>query len=377
MKPFRQRIVTLLVASLLLATVKASPVPTAGGTADPNPDRLAGILDGLLNGSGSINDALGSLGPLLDNFSWDKFMTFACKAATAANDQAGSGDAANAKDIVCSIGSFFGQLEDVTKDNKATIDDLAKQLFSDKSIADLGGGFFSSEQLGQWNEAFQKALNSENPQDIVALTEEMYKQTAETENQNMQQQVAQGNPVASTIYSSPLLQFGEVQGFQERARYGMQAAETMANTKATLDIATAQTQSTYVETAGKSVKNAIAPAIQMEAQTAVSTRATVQEVVTALTAYMAQDSDQFSYLSTQLTMQSVQEVYTTHTLQITANAMLTEQTREVKRRQSAISTAIAYNTNNITGSAAKFGGVARSFSKLQGDHPPLPNIDFD
>jgi hypothetical protein len=96
-----------------------------------------------------------------------------------------------------------------------------------------------------------------------------------------------------------------------------------------------------------------------------------------MTRYMEQDADQFAYLSEQLTLQSQQEVYSTHVLQTLATTMLEEQSREIKARQSAVNQAAYQKIQEVTRSVDGVVNVAQSFMTLTGDHEPLDLSLFD
>jgi hypothetical protein len=371
MKLFRKLIVLVLVSSLL-----SSGYTQSTGIPVTDPATALGTLSTLLQGAGSIDDALGSLLNLLDNFSWDGFVEFACQAAQTANQQAGSGESQTAEDIVCTIAGFYEEVQKIAEDGQATVDTLSASLFSEKAIANLGNGFFSSPQIEGWRERIQTALSSDNPQERLQAGMEIFREIGETEYNNQRAAATSGSTTDGIVSMVPILDFSNALALQNINRYNMQQFNAASNTKGTSDIANLQSGSKYSETASEGVKDVIAPKILGEAEAAVSTRATVQEVVSAITAYMAQDADQFAYLSDQLTLQAQQQVYTTSTMEIIATSVVEERVGEQRRRIATMNVAIANTTNRYQDSADQFVGVLRSFTIMGGERPDLIAIDY-
>lgn len=335
-------------------------------------------LEDILAGAGSIDDALGSLGGLLDNFTWDGFIEFACQAAIAANEQAGSDTSQEAEDIVCSIAGFYEDVQELAEDGQETVDNLSSGIFTEDGVADLSFGFLSSGQIQGFDQRIRTALSSDNPQDRLSAGMAIFKEIAEMDYTNRRNAANSGNTPDSTTSMIPMLDFSNVVTLQETARNNMQQYVAASNTKGVSDIAKMQVDSKYTETAGEGVKDVIAPGILKEAEAAVSTRATVQEVVSAITAYMSQDADQFAYLSEQLTLQSQQQVYTTSTMQLVATSIIEERNSEVRKRTATMNVAIANSTNRFQNSADQFTGVLRSWLIINDEErPSLISIDYD
>jgi hypothetical protein len=374
MKPFRQHIVLLVaLLGLTISQAQGGPGFVPGQTPPFNPNATpttptTGEGTDPLAGAGSLDDTLGSLGGLLDNFTWDGFIDLACKLEGEDNEEGG---------VFCDIASFYNEVKDLAKDNETTIDDVASEIFSETSLADLALGFLSPEQQEEFGGLIEAALRADTPQERITLGKQAYEDVATAQWENYQKSIANGNLSDTTTSLSPVLQRGEATALQEQARIGTQTFQAASNTKGSSDIANAQVESTVVETMTEGVKDVIAPAVYKEAQTAVSTRATIQEVVSGLTKYMAQDADQFAYLSYQLTLQSQQQVYSTHSLQLIATSLLNQESEKVKSRQAAINAAITNNTNSVEGGAEKLTGTLRSWLSMKGGHERLPRIQFN
>jgi hypothetical protein len=361
-------LIVLVGLFLMLTPVKAQ------GFLPGDIDAARGTIDDVLKGAGTLGNTIGGLGNLIDDFSWDKFIGFACNAATTVDGAEQTTTSGDVKSITCDIASFYEEVKGLAEDNQLTIDDIAKSFFSETSLADLGLGFVTSEQLQGWGTRLNAALDSENPQDGLRLAEEIYREIGQTEYENSA--TTNMNSPDGIISMAPALELGRAFSIQETARNGVQQFQATANTQGSSDIARAQAESDFTETLGEGVKDTVAPAIRNEAYSAVSTRATVQEVVNSITAYMAQDADQFAYLSSQLTLQAQQEVYTTHTLQLVANSLLEDQSRETRSRQAELNTAITNNISSVQNSGDKFTGALRSFLSLDGQHDPVPDLEF-
>jgi hypothetical protein len=360
-------VVALLCTFLSLSNVRAQgflpgtpvdnlPLPTGGN------DPLAGA-----------GNTITTLIDLIDDFNWNNFMNFACNAAGTADDIDQSQTSADARDIVCGIDGFYDQVVGLAEDSEATLD-FGEEFFSEDLLSNLAFGIFTPEQVQDWETNLDALLNSENPQEAVAAAQELYNRVGQTQfDNNFSTNVFSPNGIVST---SPILELGRVQSIQESTGNAVQQVQTAANTQGSADIAQAQVESEYPEVLREGIQDQVAPAIQDQAYSAVSTRATIQEVVNSITAYMAQDADQFAYLSSQLTLQAQQQVYTTHTLQITANALLEERSQEARSRQANIDLAATNNINKVTTVGEQLAGTMTSFLALDGENDPLPDLEY-
>lgn len=331
-------------------------------------------IDDILEGAGSLDNALNGLISLIDNgFKWDTFVTFACDSAKAADEYANSDLSKDAEEKVCDIAELYEEVQNLFEDSSVTVNDIGTEMFSENSFSEIGFGFLDSEQLRNVKEKIDQALDNEKPQDRIAQAEEIFREAARAELENRENM----DFVAEDIIGfSSVLELGKIDAAQDFARDNMQQFQVAANTKGSFDIAKTQADSDYAEAVSGGVKDVIAPIIRHKSESAVSTRATVQEVVGAITSYMAQDADQFAYLSTQLSLQAQQSVYTTHSLQVVASTLVSEQSQKTRERQARIDAAITNSTNIVSDGAVKLVSTLSSFSSLQGDDEPLPPIEY-
>jgi hypothetical protein len=338
-----------------------APTPT-GGTA---PDPLAG--------AGSIGTALGSLGGLIDDFTFDKFLDFACQAATAANGEAQSGESQGAQDTICTITSMFTEVEGLFDENEQTMEE-SQGLFADSSLFGMNVGNLIAGNPGQLEGVMKEIeafLAEKDPSKMTEMARATFEKMAVTEARNYE--VATPGSIQgdfnTAMESNPQLGMAHVQGLYQQADLNTKVVENMAALEGSRGIAQAMSDSTAPDklveaiTPGKD-KKGVAPAIRDEANAAVSTRATVQEVVEAITYYMEQDVRQFAYLSEQLTLQAQQQVYTGKMLQMSADAILAEQKQENSQARAKLEAAVHEVTVQVTDSGEKVTTMARALVAL-------------
>jgi hypothetical protein len=302
-----------------------------------NPVEAQSTLDDILNNAGAIGNTIGSLGGLIDDFTFDRFLDFACEAATTADDIDESGASEDAQDIVCNINSMFQEVTELFDENETTMEE-SQGLFADSTLFGMNIGSLlagNPEQVSGLFEEIEAFLEEESPSTMTEKARTTFESAALTEATNYE--FATPGSIQwdfnERMKYNPQLGMAHVQGLYQQTDLNTKRVEAMAALEGTRGIAQAMTESTNPDqlveaiTPGKDNKG-IAPAIREDAITAVSTRATVQEVVTAITYYMEQDVKQFAYLSEQLTLQSQQQVYTTKILQLSADAILAEQSQE-------------------------------------------------
>jgi hypothetical protein len=367
-------LVVLVGLFLMLTPVKAQ------GFLPGDIDAARGTIDDVLNGAGTVEDTIGSLAGVIDNFSWDGLLDFACNAATTVDGAEQTTTSGDVAEVACGVAGFLEEVTALTENGAVTIDDVAQTLFSNSTLFDLTmGGLLTGEELQGYQQQIEAALDSDTPQEAVEAARDLFTDVAQTQYENYDKApegsvegVADG-----AIDLSPNLQAVRALGIQEQANNSTAQFQTMVDTRASSEIAQAQAESTFAEDLNEGVQEKLAPALREEAYSAVSTRATVQEVVNSITRYMEQDADQFAYLSEQLTLQSQQEVYSTHVLQTLATTMLEERSQELKSHQSAINLAIYRNTETINQSVDQVANVAGSFTEFKGEHEPLDLSLFD
>jgi hypothetical protein len=344
---------------------------TVGGGGSGNWEDFLGDMEGYYNEAMPYLEYAQSIYSLFKDFSWDKFMDIACQTATGANGD-GTGDSQTAQEITCKIGDMYERVASIAEDG-ITFREVADEVLKEVSLADLGVDFLSAEQFETLGSRVVGVFNSDAP--IFERVAEMYDIGKEgVDLMEASYRSGNGGTAHDLINFSPLLTQARNTWNQEQARTNGTMLETYLSLEGVQDIATSQVESTFTETHGEGVKDVVAKFINREAQSAVSTRATVQEVVSAITAYMAQDADQFAYLSEQLTLQAQQEVLTTNVLQKQAVALMEMKNMEIAERESNIQAAIQNSQSIIADQGKKVISVFQSFGNFDGDHEALPLV---
>jgi hypothetical protein len=357
-------LVALSVALICLVMGQNVAKAQGGGTS---------TLDDILANAGSIGNAVGSLEGLIDNFTLDGFLDFACKSATAANGVEQSGESQDAQETICTITSMFNEVEDLFEENDTTMEE-SQGLFADSSLFGMNVGNLISgnpDQLTGVMKEIEAFLAEEDPSTMTEMARTTFEKMAVTEARNYE--VATPGSIQGdfneAMKSNPQLGMAHVQGLYQQADLNTKRVENMAALEGSRSIAQAMSDSTSPDQLVESItpgkdKKGVAPAIRDEANAAVSTRATVQEVVEAITYYMEQDVRQFAYLSEQLTLQAQQQVYTGKMLQMSADAILAEQKQENAQSRAKLEAAVHEVDVQVTDSADNVTTMARALIAL-------------
>jgi hypothetical protein len=356
MKPLRQLIVLVIVMSFLTSHVQASKVPDGAGG---NP--AGGISPEDINFWAGI---AGGIGGLLNDFSWNKIPGFACKTATAVNGRENTGTSGGAQKTLCGLAATYDSAKKLTDNYDKTLHTWGKNLFLDFATKDLGlGSYLTREQLAGFTTRVEAALNDrEDPLKIVTEFSKIAKEKTAMENANYAS--APEGTLENTYYNimqqSPVLKMQQGLSQLEKEQIAITQGQSMTNVMQSGRIAEEQNASQFQEDHNDAVQQ-IAPAILDEATSAVSTRATVQEVVTAITIYMQQDAQQFAYLSEQLAIQTQQQVYVTNELHLLTQSMMEERLNEIQARQYALKNALNTNVKKYETAADRMITVGKSF----------------
>ncbi|MGL4610854.1 MAG: hypothetical protein ACRCYY_14455 [Trueperaceae bacterium] len=330
----------------------------------------------------STEDILGTIGDLIgliDDFSWEKVPDFACQTATG-GDGEGGGDAGGA---LCGMAAVFDDVEELTQNYEDAIDTWSKDLFREFAGNNLGlGAYLTSgqlEDLGLRIDEVLAILEEEgtedwNPTVIIEEFDKMGREITAMENANLEnaKEGTLEHTYNEVLKGSPPLQMQHGLSQLERQEIIITQGQSKANFEQSSRISKTQNNSLLQEDHVEVVEE-IAPQIQDEAQTAVSTRATIQEVVNAMTIYMQQDAQQFAFLSEQLAKQTEQEVYALQELQILTQNMMKDRLAELQGRQDAIKNAIYANVDSYEGAVDKVSTMGGSFAVL-GKQPA--NLDM-
>jgi hypothetical protein len=302
-------------------------------------------LDDILANAGSIDNAVGGLFNLVDDFSFDNLLSFGCTAATAADEVAqstespDSGTYSDVKGTVCSLGEYYAEIKDLSQNYEEIFKGWGKNLFTDFVQYDLGlGTSFSRAELEGYTDEIKAVIEGdEDPDKLIGIFQEIA-QKKTSKNYETYANAAEGTAEAAyeeAMANSPSLrtQQGliEIEKYQNLTTRG----QSMANLLQSGKIADTQMESDVMENIDTSVNKKVAPGLRENAATAVSTRATVQEVVNAITAYMQQDADTMTHISKQLALQSQQEVYTAQQLGILVDSLLKEERSKLEAKQAA------------------------------------------
>jgi hypothetical protein len=365
----------------------------AQGLVEGGPDIEGGILEqaGSQSGSGEwawLDAALGNAGSLtnlINDFSFENLLGFGCGAATSADEVAteqNSPDAGTYGEVastVCSIEQYYQEIQALSTNYEEIFKTWGKNLFTDFLQYDLGlGTDFSREELqGYIDQVDQIIAGDEDPDKLISVMQDVAAKKAEKN-----QQALANAPEGSQEYvfeqwmqQNPQIRW--MNGALEIAKYNntVTQGQSMSNLLQSGKIADTQMESDVMDTLNKNVNEVVAPLIRDEAKTAVSTRATIQEVVNALTIYMQQDVDTMTHLSKQLAMQSQQEVYTAQQLNTLVNTLLQEERNRIEEQQ----TALRQGANKIQTEQDKatdmFVGVGTSMVKA-GDSAETDALTF-
>jgi hypothetical protein len=360
-------LVVLVGLFLLLTPAKAQ------GFLPGDIDAARGTIDDVLKGAGTVDNIVGSLGGLIEDFTFDKFLASLCPIATAVNGEIQDTGSQDAQDTICTITSMFDQVNELFDVSETTMEN-AQGLFADSSLFGMNVGNLISgnpEQLEGILGEIEAFLEEKDPSKMTEMARATFENMAVTEARNYEtapEGSIQGD-FNNAMESNPQLGMAHVQGLYQQADLNTQQVEAMAALEGSRGIAEAMSTSTSPDKLVESITpgeddKGIAPALRNEANAAVSTRATVQEVVEAITYYMEQDVRQFAYLSEQLTLQAQQQVYTGKMLQLSANAILAEQKQENDQARAKLEAAVHEVTVQVETGADNVMVMARAFNSV-------------
>jgi hypothetical protein len=341
----------------------SAPTPGGGGTNDPLAG-AGGVIDGLFN--------------LTNNFTFDGLIGFGCTAATAADEYAqstespDSGTYSDVADTVCSLGEYYTEIKGLSQNYEEIFKGWGKNLFTDFMQYDLGlGTSFSRAELEGFSERIKAVVEGdEDPDKLFGVFQQIAQEKA-TKNQETYTNAPEGTSAAAyekAMANSPSLR--TQQGLIEMEKYQntMTQGQSMANLLQSGKIADTQMESDVMESLNKDINEQVAPGLREDAATAVSTRATVQEVVNTLTLYMQQDVDTMTHISKQLALQSQQEVYTAQQLGIVADSLLKEERSKLEAKQAAL-------RNGFSKYEKEFGQATDGLVSVGGSIANLGNAD--
>jgi hypothetical protein len=376
MKPFRKFTILLLISSLLFSSF-AQTAPTGGGGGTPGGGGggltgLLGTLNSVLGNLGSIQAAWGALEGLFSgDFSFTKLLDAACKAATAAEGVAtseGSTDAGygDAKKGFCGLSNFVADIETKGNDIEGILESFSKNVFGSAiQTASVLGANVTPEQAAEWQTTLNSILSGES-KDIPARMQAFAENIANTERNNNRtapNSTAAGvtNDIATL---APGLQYTLDRDYIFQAVNYRSLGQSITNSIMAAEIAKRLSKDTTLMDYYKLTEQAVAPDIRKEARTSVSTRATVQEVVNAITRYMEQDAHNTAFLSDQLTAQVQQQATTNHQLHLMTQSMIEKDIRESQEKMGAIQKQLFETKAQLEGLTNQLTAVMCSFVNL-------------
>lgn len=318
---------------------------------------IAQALSGFLSGDMTLSDLFAS----------------ACEAATnvdavdeGQDNNPEDGDLENAKKAACKVSQIAEQINKLLEDTHLTVEDIANSPLAEDIIYSLGG---SPEQVKAYAQRIDGIINgNKSASEIAQESIELAKDIVEDEWKNRDS--AEGTADMAREYFGVVEPYLEARDLQKFARLLSARFQLAANTQGSGE--TLKTQDPELATAiTETVENVAAPKHRAEAATAVSTRATVQEVVNVMTAYMEQDATQFARLSQQLTGLAMQMVYTTHSLQLAADAIIAQESEEDREKQANLEAAANNGITRITDVGKLVEVVLASYTQYDGEYEAI------
>ncbi len=385
---------TLLCVSPSQNSAKAQDTPGVPGTPGFNPNApvptvpagTAGAFGGLTGILGPLNSVLGNLGSIQaawgaleglfsGDFSFTKLLDAACKSATAAEGVATSEESPDAEDYgeakkgICGLSTFVTDVETRGDDIEGILESFSKNVFgSVMTTASALGADITPEQAAEWQTTINDILAGDS-KDIPTRMQQLADTII-----NGQRDTARAAPngtsarvLSDTARLAPNLQYqldreSVVQGMGYNA-----LGQSITDSLGSAELAKRQAEDTTMARYNEMNTEVIAPDIRKEARTAVSTRATVQEVVEAITRYMEQDSHNITFLSEQLTNQVQQQAYTNHQLHLMTQSMIQKDIKESQERQAQIQQSLFMTQQRLEGLTNQLTSVLGSFIPLGND----------
>lgn len=371
-------VVALLCVAINLTQVRAqgfvpgTPVdnglPLPEGSV-PGIPGISGTLGAILGNLGPISSAWGAITGIFEGeFSITKLFDAACASASAANSVSQStgnpGGNATLKADLCGLSTFARDVETRGENIEDVIVNFGKGMFS--SVAEAAstlGLNVTPDQALQFQTQMTEILNGE-PEEIPQAMLGLFQDNINTRMDNIQS-APDGTSDAvlrDTMALAPNLALQQAEGYVEQGQALESLGQGISNSMMSVDLATRQSQDTTLEKQSQSVTEVTAPMIRQQANAAVSTRATVQEVVNAITRYMEQDAYSQAFLNEQLVNSSQQQAYTNHQLYLIAQSMYQDnikqsQEKQAKAQQALFATkqALEMRTNQLAATLGSFG----------------------
>jgi hypothetical protein len=279
------------------------------------------------------------------------------------NDGSSSGGEQKVTEVACGVLSVVENIASGGENLEAILETYGKDAFV-YMLTNLSDDV-TAEQAQALQQVIAAAVNGEVedlPGEIAAIGENYVKtKIANLENASEGTSESVLKDIATLVRS---LKYQIAQESLKQAGDVEVIGQSQANHKASEEIARRETEDTTMQKQHEIVTEDVTPILRQEATTSVSTRATVQTVVNAITQYMEQDSANMSVLNGRLVQQIQQQAHTNHQLYLLVQSLKQESLEESQRKEAQLEQQLNAQWRALSTSINQFYAMTHNFGSL-------------